>query len=267
MTSKQFAVLGDPIEHSLSPVIHLAAYRQLGLDWSYERAQVQSGELANFTSAQGLEFSGFSVTMPLKTEAASVATNSDDLVKKLGIANTLVRTANGLEAFNTDVFGITKALEDCWLSIPERIAILGAGATARSALLAIQQNAQLAHVSVYVRSSTDTKTITELAKTLGLSVTVRGLQDFSEEQELTINTIPGSNSPVNADKQQGWLLDVNYSNPDEDFHDLFDPSKVVSGKFMLLWQAIAQIRLFLNLDASKKLPHEADVFRAMSASL
>jgi shikimate dehydrogenase len=267
MTKKKFSVLGDPIEHSLSPLIHLAAYKQLGLDWGYERTQVHSGQLNNFTSARGLVFSGFSVTMPLKAEAAALAVRSDDLVKQLGIANTLLRTANGLEAFNTDVFGITKALESCWLSKPQIVALLGAGATARSALLSIQQNAPSAKVSVYVRSSTNANAIVELAKNLGVSLTVRPIEDFAQAQELTINTIPGNKLPVNAGKQQGWLLDVNYSNPDEEFHDHFDSAKVVSGKAMLLWQAIAQIRLFLNLDASTELPHESDVLRAMSASL
>ena len=137
MTDKKFAVLGDPIDHSMSPAIHLAAYKVLGLDWSYEKIQVHSGVLNEFVAHQGAHFQGFSVTMPLKAEAAALAVNADPLVQRLGIANTLIRTASGLNAFNTDVFGITKALDDCWVTNPQRVAILGAGATARSAVLGL----------------------------------------------------------------------------------------------------------------------------------
>lgn len=267
MTSRKFAVLGDPIEHSLSPAIHLAAYTQLGLDWSYEKVQVHSGDLANFVSSHGSGFAGFSVTMPLKSEAAALASSSDALVEELGIANTLIRTDSGLEAFNSDVFGITQALDNFWLLSPVRIAILGAGATARSALLAVQQNAPSAQVSVYVRNSTDTTAITELAKRLGAVIFLCNLQDYGLAQDLTINTIPGQSMTGASEKQAGWLLDVNYSSPNQQFNGMFDSSKVISGKAMLLWQAIAQVRLFITLDQSKQLPNEADVLRAMSDAL
>ena len=267
MTSRKFAVLGDPIEHSLSPVIHLSAYKQLGLDWSYEKVQIHSGDLANFVSSHGSDFAGFSVTMPLKSEAAALAVGSDTLVQQLGSANTLIRTDSGFEAFNTDVFGITQALDNCWSTNPAHIAILGAGATARSALLAVQQNAPSAQVSVYVRKSTDTTAITELAKRLGSLVSVCNLPDYGLAQDLTINTIPGQSMTGSSEKQAGWLLDVNYSSPNQQFNEMFDFSKVISGKAMLLWQAIAQIRLFITLDPSMQLPNEAAVLRAMSAAL
>jgi shikimate 5-dehydrogenase len=70
-----------------------------------------------------------------------------------------------------------------------------------------------------------------------------------------------------SEKQAGWLLDVNYSSPNQQFNVMFDPSKVISGKAMLLWQALAQIRLFITLDPSKQLPNEAAVLLAMSAAL
>lgn len=267
MTDKKFAVLGDPIEHSMSPAIHLAAYKVLGLDWGYEKVQVHSGGLNEFVAHQGAHFQGFSVTMPLKAEAAALAVNADPLVQRLGIANTLIRTVSSLNAFNTDVFGITKALDDCWFTNPKRVAILGAGATARSAVLALHLKAPSSHVSVYVRSSSNTSAITVLAKTLDLDISVQSLSDFSDSHDLTINTIPGQHSVTSSDKQSGWLLDVNYSNPDKTLNELFDSLKVVSGKDMLLWQAIAQIRLFIALDASKELPNEVDVLRAMSAAL
>lgn len=267
MTDRTFAVLGDPIDHSMSPAIHLAAYKVLGLDWGYEKIQVHSGGLNEFVAHQGAHFQGFSVTMPLKAEAAALGANVDPLVQNLGIANTLIRTDSSFSAFNTDVFGITKALEDCWVTNPERVAILGAGATARSAILALHLNAPSSRVSVYVKSSTNTSSIAALANTLDLNISVQSLSEFSDSQDLTINTIPGQHSITSSDKQSGWLLDVNYSSPAKSLNELFISSKVVSGKEMLLWQAIAQIRLFIALDASQELPNEIDVLRAMSAAL
>lgn len=266
MTNKQFAVLGSPIDHSLSPAIHAAAYKHLNLDWSYERFEVKSGELSDFIDSHRDSYSGFSITMPLKIEAAELADQKDSLVELLGVANTLMFSEAGIAAFNTDVFGITQALEHCWSPEIQTIAILGAGATARSALAAIHLSAPMAKVMVYVRAGTNTKPIADLASTLDISLEVAGLDSYGSYQELTINTLPAKASPA-PQKQAGWLLDVNYSSQDEDFVNSFDPSKVVSGKAMLLWQAIAQIRLFTSSNAHQELQDEAAVLRAMTAAL
>lgn len=267
MTKKKFAVLGDPINHSLSPVIHLAAYKQLELDWRYESIQVHAGNLADFVGNQGMDFDGFSVTMPLKPEAAALGTISDGFVQELGVANTLVRSGSELSAFNTDVFGIVQALKLCWATNPKTIAVLGAGSTAQSALLAIKLKAPSATVTSYVRDSSNTQDLAKLAKGLGLPLNISDISEFGTSQDLTISTIPGHNPLLTPSQQNGWLLDVNYANPDQSLSESFAKAKVVTGKSMLLWQAIAQIRLFTSADANKELPDEVEVLRAMSAAL
>jgi shikimate dehydrogenase len=267
MTSKQFAVLGDPIEHSLSPAIHSAAYRHMGLDWSYGKFEVHSGDLDEFVKAHRNDFHGFSVTMPLKIEAANLANDKDSIVESLGVANTLVITDKGVSAFNTDVFGITQALDKCWTDDIQAIAILGAGATARSALMAIQLKARKAIVRVYARSTTNTEPIVALATGLGISIEVAGLESYGANQDLTINTLPADALPARLDRQSGWLLDVNYADQSKSFKDSFDSSKRASGKSMLLWQAVAQIRLFTSHDVNQELPDEAGVLRAMTEAL
>ena len=84
MTSKHFAVVGDPIDHSLSPNIHNAAYKFLGLDWDYTRFQVSEGNLQDFLRKEGSHLSGISVTMPLKLEAAALAS-----IPKFQVDNTI----------------------------------------------------------------------------------------------------------------------------------------------------------------------------------
>jgi len=267
MTSKRFAVLGDPIEHSLSPAIHTAAYRHLGLDWSYGKFEVHSGELEDFMKAHRSAFSGFSVTMPLKIEAAALADNMDSIAESLGVANTLVMTSEGVSAFNTDVFGITQALEQCWGNNIRTIAILGAGATARSALMAIHLMAPEAMVRVYVRSTSNTEPIVALSTELGITLEVTGLESYGANQDLTISTLPANALPAGLENQDGWLLDVNYANQAKAFTNSFDSSKRVSGKSMLLWQAVAQIRLFTTHDVDRVLPDEAGLLRAMTEAL
>jgi shikimate dehydrogenase len=267
MTKKKFAVLGDPIEHSLSPAIHQAAYQTLGLDWTYQKVHVHAGDLASFVSNEGSEFDGFSVTMPLKEEAASLAEQAHPLVQQLGIANTLLREENGWKAYNTDIFGIVKSLGAFWSSKPKSIAILGAGATAQSALMALHYEVPSADVVVYARESSNVDPITSLAQRLAVDMRVTTLEEFKHTQDLTINTIPSTSISRATGTQAGWLLDVNYANPDLDFTSLFDSEKVVTGRMMLLWQAIAQIRLFMTTDMDQELPGEVGILSTMKAAL
>ena len=267
MTSKRFSVVGNPISHSLSPAIHMAAYKQLGLNWTYEKHEVHSGSLESFIESHAGEFAGLSVTMPLKLEAADLATSKDPIVSLLGVANTLLLSEGNISAFNTDVFGITQALTNCWKQVIETVAIVGAGATARSALLAIHDKAPKSEVSVYVRRTSDTKALSHLADALDVTLRFEDLGDFGTQHDLTINTAPAAALPKDSAVQQGWLLDVNYAKADSEALAIFDSAKVVSGKDMLLWQAIAQIRLFTSLDATLELPNEDEVLQAMVASL
>ena len=86
------AVLGDPIQHSLSPVLHDNGFRAAGLEnWSYERIRCPKGELKNTINSLGPEYEGFSVTMPGKFEALDFADEVTERAKLIGSANTLVK--------------------------------------------------------------------------------------------------------------------------------------------------------------------------------
>lgn len=265
--TKVFTVVGSPIGHSLSPLIHLAAYKYLGLDWSYEKHEVAKGDLSEFLFRDGKRFDGLSVTMPLKLEAVEVALTKDPLVERLGIANTLVKSEKGYLAYNTDVFGITQALDGLWVAGLNTVAILGAGATAQSAVMSVYQNAPNSKLVVFVRDTERTTSISDLARELGMSLEVKLLSLYTNEQDLTINTVPSNSIVVSGIRQDGWLLDVNYSSPNTSLNSCFDWERVVTGERMLLWQAIGQIRLFTSLQADSQLPHEAELLKAMEQAL
>jgi shikimate dehydrogenase len=263
--AKQFAVIGDPISHSLSPKIHAAAYKALGLDWQYGAVQVPKGQLASFISENKDRYSGLSVTMPLKIEANKVAGSLDDLTTLTGVTNTLLFTG-GIKGFNTDVFGIRKALGDSW-STSKRVAILGAGATARSAIAAVSAESPNAAVTVFARATLKATELIALGKSLGVVVNLKELAEFSNHQEITINTLPGGAISVATDHQSGWLLSANYSEADKSFVENFDEQKTISGIEMLLWQAVGQIRIFLSGDSLLPIENEGQMLEAMRKAL
>lgn len=133
------AVLGDPIAHSLSPVLHRAGYAAAGLDWSYEAVLVRAGDLGGFVTSLGEEWRGLSVTAPLKREAMAAADVVSERVALVGSANTLLLTGDQVQADNTDLPGAVAAIrERCDGEFSEAL-ILGAGATAASTGLALAE--------------------------------------------------------------------------------------------------------------------------------
>jgi len=109
--TQNYAVLGSPIDHSKSPIIHRAAYRVLGLDWNYGRHEVIKGALRSFIDGLDESFRGLSLTMPLKEEAVRFAHKLDYYARLTGAVNTLAKTLKDSgepvwTGYNTDVFGI-----------------------------------------------------------------------------------------------------------------------------------------------------------------
>jgi shikimate dehydrogenase len=134
------AVLGDPIEHSLSPVLHRAAYAELALDWTYDAVRVPAGGLAAFVDGLDADWRGLSLTMPLKREALPVLTSMDEWTRVAGAANTVLLDADGgRHGLNTDVPGAEAALAHATDTPLRTAVVLGGGATAASVLLALAE--------------------------------------------------------------------------------------------------------------------------------
>lgn len=131
------AVLGSPIAHSLSPVLHRAAYAELGLDWEYDAREVRADELAGFLDSLDETWRGLSLTMPLKRAVVPLLDELSDRAVQAQAVNTVVLECGRRVGHNTDVPGAAAAIrERTDVSLPTAV-VLGGGATAASVLLAL----------------------------------------------------------------------------------------------------------------------------------
>lgn len=243
-------VVGSPVDHSLSPLLHTAAYDALGLTgWSYHRAEVARGELASYVAGLPADWRGLSVTMPGKEEALALAVTAGAEAQQVGAANTLVRTERGWHAENTDVVGLHRALAEAGVARPERVDLIGSGATARAALLALQRLGAT-RVRFVVRDTART-TSRDLAGQLGLGVETVRYEDWAslgEVADLVLSTAPpGGAPPVDPVPLApgGVVLDVVYAPWPTPLAAAVHRrgGRAVGGGTMLLHQAAAQVEL------------------------
>ncbi|MBO9521249.1 MAG: shikimate dehydrogenase [Nocardioidaceae bacterium] len=135
--AQRCAVLGSPIAHSLSPVLHRAAYRELGLDWTYDAIEVDEAGLAGFVEGLDGAWRGLSLTMPLKRTVMGLLDEVDAWASLSGAANTVVLGEGRRLGYNTDIPGAKAALTERSSGPWTDAVVLGGGATAASVLLAL----------------------------------------------------------------------------------------------------------------------------------
>lgn len=256
--------------------MHTAAYEVLGLDWSYGRAEVREHELAAFIDGLDRSWRGLSATMPLKEELARFGDDDDRDVRLTGAANTLLLSDEGRRVVrNTDVVGVGRSLQGAGLSTAEHAVVVGAGATARSVVVALDVLG-VRGITVAVRDAARAVGIRSLAEELGLELDVVALGDLAavvEETDVVAWTLPNgvpldAELPVSA-REHAVALDVTY-------HPWPGPlaaqwlavgGRVASGRDMLLHQAVRQVRLFVSGQTEEPLEAEATVEAAMASAL
>jgi shikimate dehydrogenase len=265
--NRQAAVLGSPISHSLSPVLHLTAYKALGLsNWSYGAHEVQASALRGFVAGLGPQWAGLSLTMPLKEAAFEVADEVSDLAREVGAINTLVRgPEGGWIGDNTDVYGVSQALREAGCAHTSSAVVLGSGATARSVVAALA-SLGCAKVTFAVRSQARQETLDQAGRA-GMEVEVVGLckvADLLADTRVVVSTLPmnalaGNTLPENAltgrvfpkgPRPAGHLLmDVVYTGWPTPLARTFHEAgaSVVSGLEMLVHQAAEQVRLMTGM--------------------
>jgi shikimate dehydrogenase len=184
---RRCAVLGSPIEHSLSPALHRAAYGHLGLNWTYDRVEVDEHRLAAFVGVLDASWRGLSLTMPLKVAVLGLG-RVDELAKLAGAGNTLILEGGERWVYNTDVGGLIWAVSQVATTPPRRVTILGTGATARAALLAVTQlGTQL--VTVVARTPARAEALRELSNKLGVRLEVRPWSGQLPEADLVVSSV------------------------------------------------------------------------------
>lgn len=287
MIDSRLAVLGSPIAHSLSPVLHSAAYRELGLDWSYEAIEVTADRLPAFLESTSpasatpgeAPWRGLSLTMPLKRDVVPLLDERDELVELTGGANTVVFSTGDdgsrrLSGYNTDVFGVVEALRSGGVTVATTVQLLGAGATAASVVVAVA-SIGATRLLISTRSAEKAEPVARLARELGVDVTVAALDARlpNVEPDLVISTLPGGTEVEIPFADQviagATLFDVAYSPwpTTSALRWLTAGGRVIPGLEMLASQALAQVRLFVGGDAATELDGEARVKAAMRASV
>lgn len=246
------AILGFPVEHSLSPVLHGAAYANLGLtDWRYECFAVDRGELAAFVRTCGPEWRGFSMTMPLKDEALALGQVTPE-ARLTGAANTLIFDAGRIVVHNTDIEGFWRPLAAHFgvgtpAEVPlESAVILGGGATARSAFYALTLMG-VEQVTVSARTKSKVEAWAPLFTATGVTPEIVDYGSLPEA-DLLISTVTkgaADEAAETAAATQGIVFDAIYDPwPTELGRAADEAGRVVfSGLDMLVGQALGQIEL------------------------
>ncbi|MFC8278079.1 shikimate dehydrogenase [Streptomyces sp. NPDC057271] len=215
-STRRAAVLGSPIAHSLSPVLHRAAYAALGLDtWSYERFEVDEAGLPGFVAGLDESWAGLSLTMPLKRAIIPLLDEISDTAASVEAVNTVVFTEDGRRVGdNTDIPGLIAALRERGVDKVESAAVLGAGATASSALAALSRICT-GPVTTYVRSAARAEEMRGWGERLGVDVRTADWAnaDRAFAAPLVIATTPAGTTDALAAEvpgAPGTLFDVLY---------------------------------------------------------
>jgi shikimate dehydrogenase len=269
--SVRAAVLGSPISHSLSPVLHRAAYADLGLTWwSYEAIECDEAGLPALLDSCGPDWAGLSLTMPLKRAVLPLLDRVEPLATLVGGANTVVLAAAQRLGYNTDVAGVVNALTERGVGGPQGVSpgpalIIGAGATACAALAALAELGEKS-VQAAVRNQASTGTFMGVADRLGLAVTFVPFTEAAlHEVRVVISTVPAGAADLFA---------ANFSalvpSPEVLLDVVYDPwptplaaaaaqagAVVASGFDLLLHQAARQVTLMTDRSAPVERMREA----------
>jgi shikimate dehydrogenase len=257
------AVLGHPVGHSLSPVLHRAAYAALGLtDWTYQAIDVDEPELPGFLASARSGWAGVSLTMPLKRAVRPLLVRESDLAAAVGAVNTVLVAPDGLEGYNTDVHGIVEAFGEGGLTASTGGArrhgvVIGGGATAASALAALAELGCDDPV-VHVRSPARTADLQAAATRLGVTARlapfeVDAMAASIGRADLVISTLPAGVADAlvlggiadAAKRRLPVLLDVVYDPWPTGLAAAWTEvgATAVGGFVMLVHQAYGQVHL------------------------
>jgi len=258
---RTYCIIGDPIDHSLSPAIHNAAFSSLGLNCSYISFRVQEGQLKNsLDSLRAINIGGFNVTMPHKVRVLEYVDQYDKTVELVGAANTVKNEDGKFCAYNTDVLGFIKPLRQRGIDFSGfEVTILGAGGAARAVAVALAGERGIANINIVNRNTDRSKELANLLKKLGLKssiVSSDNIQNIASKSNLIINTTPlgmkDEQSLIKSSsiRKDAIVYDIVYKPINTNLLESARTAgaKVVYGYEMLLEQAIASFKIWFQRD-------------------
>ena len=249
------AVLGRPVAHSLSPVLHRAAYAALGLDWRYEAVEVGAEDLGDFVAGLDARWRGLSLTLPLKRVVLPLLDEVSDVAAMAGAANTVVLAGGRSYGDNTDVPGAAAALRERYSGPVDHVVVLGGGATAASVLLAVADlGCTRAHLMVRDPARAADTVDAAVRHPRAPVVTVGALGDAVPPADVVVSTVPiAAQSPELVDRLvaevSGAVFDVVYDPwPSPLLVAAAAHTPLVHGLDLLAHQAVLQVRLMTGRD-------------------
>ena len=247
---KTFAVIGDPIEHSLSPTIHNAAFRQLELECTYIAYRISKDQLEEeINSLKKIKISGFNVTIPHKINVLKYLDDVDENCKIIGASNTVINKNGFLEPIKNRNIIIKNS----------NVLLLGAGGTAR-AIIAGMSKEKAKHVTIVNRNNENAIKLEKFSKSVGLEAEIKTIEEMSD-LHADYNLIINSSSlglkneaniiPTKIINDETVVYDIVYKPVNT---ELIKESKkknavIIYGYEMLLGQAVRSFEIWLNQKA------------------
>ena len=258
---KSFAVIGDPIDHSLSPNIHSAAFRELNLDSSYIGYRIPKGELeSGIEGLKKIRITGFNVTIPHKIEMMKYLDKMDESCSIIGAVNTVVNNEGVFKGYNTDMDGFLEPLKKREISIQDKkILLIGAGGAARAIVAGIAKE-KAKSLDITNRTIENANKLSEFATKIGLTAHTKKMEAVNENiknYDMIINStslgLKNELSPIGFENvnQKTIVYDIVYSPMNTDFIKKAKERKleVIYGYEMLLGQATRAFEIWHGMKA------------------
>ena len=256
-----YAVIGDPIDHSLSPNIHNAAFRHLELDHSYIAYKISAGELAaGIDSLKKIKIAGFNVTIPHKIEIMKFLDDMDTTSKVIGAVNTVSNENGKLKGYNTDMIGFLDPIKKKNLTIKDsQVLLLGAGGAARAIVTAMIKE-KASKITIVNRTQENANKLADFAKKIGGNVDTVSIEKANElvgDYKFIINStsigMKNEPSPISTRNisKNSVVYDIVYQPINT---DLIKKSKengatIIYGYEMLLSQAACSFEIWHKMEA------------------
>ena len=256
-----YAVIGDPIDHSLSPNIHNAAFRHLGSEDTYIAYKIPAGELsAGIGALKEIKIAGFNVTIPHKIEMMKFLDEMDTTSKVIGAVNTVVNDDGKLKGYNTDMIGFLDPIKKRNLTIKgSQVMLLGAGGAARAIMTAMVKE-KASKITIVNRTMENAHKLAEFAKKIGGNIETVSLQEANKlisDHKFIINStsIGMDNEPSHIStenmNENSIVYDIVYQPMNT---DLIKKSKekgatIIYGYEMLLSQAACSFEIWHKTEA------------------
>jgi shikimate dehydrogenase len=258
---KTFAVIGDPIDHSLSPNIHSAAFRELNLDCSYIAYRIPKGELEEgIEGLKKIKIDGFNITIPHKIEMMKYLDKIDESCSLIGAVNTVSNKEGILKGYNTDMDGFLEPFKKRKLNITDtKVLLLGAGGAAR-AIVAGFAKEKANSIMIANRTLENAKNLSEFAKKIGLSsnaIKIEEINNSTKDYDIVVNAtsigLKNEPSPISLEgiNEKTIVYDIVYMPMNTDFIKKAKEkgSIVIFGYEMLLGQAVRAFEIWHGMEA------------------